>query len=86
MCAGATSTPCTHAYNITSCWQRKHTLSLTVIRQEKMKLSLFKRSDFLTHVCSGVCVCVQFYSILDGDEDMLFLHVDNPGGNRPVHT
>uniref|UniRef100_A0A669CAE6 Si:dkey-159a18.1 n=1 Tax=Oreochromis niloticus TaxID=8128 RepID=A0A669CAE6_ORENI len=26
-----------------------------------------------------VCLCLQFYSILDGDEDMLFLHVDNPG-------
>uniref|UniRef100_A0AAX7U2C5 VPS10 domain-containing protein n=1 Tax=Astatotilapia calliptera TaxID=8154 RepID=A0AAX7U2C5_ASTCA len=26
-----------------------------------------------------MCLCLQFYSILDGDEDMLFLHVDNPG-------
>lgn len=22
----------------------------------------------------------QFYSVLDGDEDMIFMHVDNPGG------
>lgn len=28
----------------------------------------------LTHVCS------QFYSVLDGDVDMIFMHVDNPGG------
>ncbi len=25
-------------------------------------------------------VCLQFYSVLDGDEDMIFMHVDNPGG------
>lgn len=33
---------------------------------------------FLT--CIRVCVCFQFYSVLDGDEDMIFMHVDNPGG------
>lgn len=33
-----------------------------------------------------VCVCLQFYSILDGDEDMLFMHVDNPGGNENTPT
>lgn len=31
-------------------------------------------------------VCLQFYSILDGDEDMLFMHVDNPGGNNHTHS
>lgn len=25
-------------------------------------------------------VCLQFYSVLDGDEDMIFMHVDSPGG------
>uniref|UniRef100_A0A671VPH7 Si:dkey-159a18.1 n=1 Tax=Sparus aurata TaxID=8175 RepID=A0A671VPH7_SPAAU len=34
---------------------------------------------FCVCVCVCVCVCLQFYSILDGDEDMLFMHVDNPG-------
>uniref|UniRef100_A0A673AZX7 Sortilin-like n=1 Tax=Sphaeramia orbicularis TaxID=375764 RepID=A0A673AZX7_9TELE len=31
----------------------------------------------LIHTC--LCVSSQFYSILDGDDDMLFMHVDNPG-------
>lgn len=44
---------------------------------------------FLTQLFGGeknkfTRVCLQFYSILDGDEDMLFMHVDNPGGNN--HT
>uniref|UniRef100_A0A8C9YR76 Si:dkey-159a18.1 n=1 Tax=Sander lucioperca TaxID=283035 RepID=A0A8C9YR76_SANLU len=37
------------------------------------------RCIFFTHISLNICVCLQFYSILDGDEDMLFMHVDNPG-------
>lgn len=37
--------------------------------------------DMTTRVCS-LPLPPQFYSILDGDEDMLFMHVDNPGGIR----
>lgn len=46
---------------------------------------------FLTQLFGGeknklTRVCLQFYSILDGDEDMLFMHVDNPGGNNHTHS
>lgn len=41
-------------------------------------------SDMTGELCATVWltldVCLQFYSVLDGDEDMIFMHVDNPGG------
>ncbi|KAI4897850.1 hypothetical protein NFI96_027496 [Prochilodus magdalenae] len=31
-------------------------------------------------------LCLQFYSLLDGDEDMIFIHVDSPGDNSYFGT
>lgn len=74
----------------TSCWQHKHTFCLTKIRQDlKQKIerviSFVCACFFTSALYFHMCLCLQFYSILDGDEDMLFLHVDNPGGIRQIH-
>ena len=59
------------------------------ISHHKVVYSFIAITDFLTRMCSITLykrVCFQFYSILDGDVDMLFMHVDNPGGNTFYET
>lgn len=65
-----------------------HSHSLTAISRGlwpmiKMFVMWFVCSKWHT---SALHVLLQFYSILDGDEDMLFMHVDNPGGNGTKKT
>lgn len=63
--------------------------SCAVIPPFKLVLLIWQKKPVTTsnmtgELCATVSltldVCLQFYSVLDGDEDMIFMHVDNPGG------
>lgn len=63
--------------------------SCAVIPPFKLILLIWQKkpgttSNMTGELCATVSltldVCLQFYSVLDGDEDMIFMHVDNPGG------
>lgn len=79
-----------------SCWRDRNKDSLTMIKGLEMGEHTHTHTNWGRHynnansctqvlmihflTCIRVCVCFQFYSVLDGDEDMIFMHVDNPGG------